>query len=155
MSNENTPVEIAGNTETSRKVIGQLDHINLRLGWILSSCRVMDIIQLTALRDLVSRHAASIADLVKSLEDAGERTYDLCLLSIAQENITHNVGGFDSQKEEIRYMQQMDLRMREAYSIVDALQPHVSMMADAALQSETKAFLAGHIKSVKYYLQAL
>lgn len=155
MSNENTPVAITDNTETSRKVIGQLDRINQRLGWILSSCRVMDIIQLTALRDLVSRHAASMADLVKSLEDAGERTYDLCLLSIAQESITHNVGGFDSQEEEVRYMQQMDLRMREAYNIVEELQPHVAMLVDAELLSVTKTFLGGHIKAVRYYMQAL
>lgn len=155
MSNENAPVAIADNTETSRKVIGQLDRINLRLGWILSSCRIMDIDALNTLRDLMSRHAASMAGLVKSLEDAGERTYDLCLLNIAQESITHSVGGFDSPEEEVRYMQQMDLRMREACNIVEELQPHVAMLADAELLSVTKTFLGGHIKAVRYYLQAL
>lgn len=135
--------------------IEQLDRVNMRLGWVLANARILDSSQRESLRQLMDVHADTIAQLTQSLESAGVRTDALPLLSLPQSSIVHPAAPYASLSEEVVFMQRMDLRLREAHDEMVAVVSEPAALPNSDRLKETLAFLHGHIKAIKFYLQSL
>lgn len=151
-----TPVAMAEhNPELYRQIISSLDRINQRLGWMLGSGRTLTSSSTNTIRNMMKKNDERIAVFIDKLEDVGEPIYNITLLAVPQAQIICPDERFKTKSEEIHFMQQLELRMREVHSAYAGLNEKGDIIPDRKEIPFSLDFLIGHIRSIKFYIQAL